>query len=162
MGKSKKSVKIAPEPIPIPDTKADGATTTVTTLKRPTGLPEGSYVAKWTSRLVACVWLGALAYFARQCLVPPQSALHTFAGGPLLQHYTGLKPVDKVLAKLVSAFSFLTEAEDPAVHLQLRYFAPLLGAAVLLWTIEGWRTDHRYVLHLVSTKISFNSSTGNW
>lgn len=113
------------------------------TTENPPAPAEGSYSAKWTSRLVASAVLGALAYCARKSLRPPREALVTFAGKALKQHYTGFNPVDAILAKLVAAFSFLTESDDPAIHTQLRYFAPLLGAAILLWTLEGWRTDHR-------------------
>ena len=97
----------------------------------------------WPSRITAAVALGLLAYGARNAMRIPRDSLDTWAGQPLQKVYTGMVFVDGVLMKLVSAFSYPLSGNDAESRLQLEYFIPMLGAAALVWTLEGWKRDHR-------------------
>lgn len=97
----------------------------------------------WPSRSTAAAALGLLAYGARNALRIPKDSLDSWAGQPLLKAYTGMEPIDGLFARLVSAFSYPLSGKDPESRMQLMYLAPMLGATALVWTIEGWKRDHR-------------------
>lgn len=115
------------------------------TPNKPSEPPQRSFGQKWRPRLLAAGLLGSLAYGARHAMRIPMGELNTFAGEPLKSTFTGMRPIDELLSRLVSAFSYPLYGEDPAARVQLMYFAPLLGAAAMTWIVEGYRRDNKYV-----------------
>jgi len=108
----------------------------------------------WAPRVVAVALLAPIVVVARHALRVPQDSLSSFAGRyPLKTTYTGFKPVDGFLAKLVSAFSYILAGDEPNTKAQLMYFAPLLGVTLMLWTIEGWRRGNRTSLYGIAMQI---------
>lgn len=97
----------------------------------------------WPSRGIAAAALGLLAYGAKVALRIPADSLNTWAGEPLKQSFTAMGPINGLLAKMVSAFSFPLSGKHPESRVQTTYLLPMLGATVLVWTIEGWRRDQR-------------------
>ncbi|KAG9250269.1 uncharacterized protein F5Z01DRAFT_379856 [Emericellopsis atlantica] len=140
--------KTAAEPSPTP-AKGPSATTDTDTPK-----VSRARSINWTPRLVAVALLTPIVVVARHALRVPKDSLNSFAGRyPLKTTYTGFKPIDGLLAKLVSAFSYLLAGDEPNAKAQLMYFAPLLGVTLMLWTIEGWRRGNRTSLYGIAVQI---------
>lgn len=97
----------------------------------------------WPARTLAAAALGFIAYGAKISMRIPIKSLDTWAGAPLRKDYTGMPAVDGIFMRLVSAFSFPLSGKDLESRMQLMYFVPMLGATALIWTIEGWRREHR-------------------
>lgn len=97
----------------------------------------------WPSRGIAAAALALLAYGAKVSLRIPAGNLNTWAGEPLRKRFTGMGPADSLLSQLVSAFSYPLSGKDAESRIQTMYLLSMLGASVLVWTIEGWRRDNR-------------------
>ncbi|RBR26328.1 uncharacterized protein FIESC28_00828 [Fusarium coffeatum] len=88
---------------------------------------------------------GALFRLANQILLPFELPT-TFAGEPLVRHYTGHKTVDKILSVLVAVFGVPLASQNKAVTLQFLAFTPVLFSTVLDWTLESYRGGSKGLL----------------
>lgn len=111
-------------------------------------LPAKPRVSVRFPKVVAMVLLAVLAYLAVKAIRLVPVDIPTFAGNRMLlkTKYTGLPPLDEVLCIMVSAFSYLLAADDPAVLMQLTYFLSTLTPVFMIWTIESYRLGRRWWL----------------
>lgn len=108
--------------------------------------PQGGGITQ--AKLVTAGIFGLLTYVGKSALVIDPAAFSTFAGSPMKDSFTGIKPIDAILKGVTLAFSWPVAAEDEAPRLQLIYLLSVLAAAVVVWTVEGHRINHRYVILL--------------
>ncbi|GME33552.1 FAD binding domain containing protein [Neofusicoccum parvum] len=77
----------------------------------------------------------------------------TFLGAPLRTRYTGINPVDKMLATLSACFADSVHSDDPSHPVQFAYLLSMLFPILIIWTMEGYRTANR--LNILSLPLLF-------
>ena len=102
-------------------------------------------LSSWISIGFGILSQGALFRLANQILLPFELPT-TFAGAPLVRHYTGHKTVDKILSVLVAVFGIPLASQNNAVTLQFLAFTPVLFSTVLDWTLESYRAGSKSLL----------------
>lgn len=100
----------------------------------------------WWPKTIAALSLSATCFIAIKALRPPDAPLNTFSGRWLKTSYTGIASIDAWFALLVSGFSFAVSGDSPASHLQMVCFLPLLTPAIVIWTLEAYRSGHHGTL----------------
>ncbi|KAM0324282.1 hypothetical protein ACHAPQ_008381 [Fusarium lateritium] len=96
------------------------------------------------------VGLGTLTQAVLFCLsnkiLLPLQFPTTFGSAPLLDHYTGVDIVDKVLSALVAVFGIPLASNNEAANLQWAAFTPLLMSTTFDWTVESYRAGVKGLL----------------
>ncbi|GME56852.1 Monooxygenase FAD-binding protein [Neofusicoccum parvum] len=98
------------------------------------------------SKAIAAVVFASLLVVAKKAMsLDPDlfTATPSFLGAPLKTHYTGIPPLDSLLAMLSMAFADSTAGPDPSHPTQFIYLLSFLFPILLIWTIEGYRTANR-------------------
>lgn len=65
---------------------------------------------------------------------------------PLRTVYTGVEPIDEVLAGLITFFWPATDGSSPAMTLHSIAFSGTFGAAWMLVTMESWRRGNAWTV----------------
>lgn len=101
------------------------------------------------SSKIAAVILGILLFVAKKAmwinfdLLGGDDNAPTFVGAPLRTYYTGIGPVDEMLATLSTCFGNLVHGHDPSHLIQFAYLLTLLFPVLIIWTVEGYRASNR-------------------
>lgn len=73
---------------------------------------------------------------------------------PLRTIYTGIEPVDNVLAALTTFFWPATDGSNPTLTLHSIAFSGTFGAAWTLVTLESWRRGNAWTVAALSVNLS--------
>lgn len=101
------------------------------------------------SSKIAAVIFGILLFVAKKAmwinfdLLGGDNDAPTFVGAPLRTYYTGIGPVDEMLATLSACFGDSVHGHDPSHPIQLAYLLTLLLPVLIIWTVEGYRASNR-------------------
>jgi hypothetical protein len=78
---------------------------------------------------------------------------------PLRTVYTGIAPVDEVLAALTIFFWPATDGSNPTLTLHSVAFSGTFGAAWMLVTLESWRRGNAWTIAALSVAPSYFHKT---
>ncbi|KAI3571599.1 hypothetical protein IWW34DRAFT_768508 [Fusarium oxysporum f. sp. albedinis] len=99
----------------------------------------------WLPTGLGVLTQGALYQLSGQIL-PPMKIPTSFGSGPLVDHYTGIGIVDKILSTLVAVFGVPLASQNEAARIQWTCFTPLLLSTTLDWTVESYRVGSKGLL----------------
>ncbi|KAB2573273.1 FAD binding domain containing protein [Lasiodiplodia theobromae] len=107
--------------------------------------PLGAAVQAVSWKVGAAVFAGLLAVAKMGMridfdLAPTETFLN---GAELRKRYTGIGPVDGMLALLSACFGDSVYGEDPSHPAQFAYLLALLFPVLIIWTVEGYRAANR-------------------
>jgi hypothetical protein len=108
-------------------------------------LPAKPLSLSWIPVGLGALTQGVLFRLSNKILLPLQIPT-TFGSGPLLDYYTGVDAVDKILSVLVAVFSIPLASNHKAANMQWIAFTPLLLSTTLDWTVESYRVGMKGLL----------------